>query len=167
LAVREVAIPPAANAGLIHDTLAANAAALATTVLAQLAEDSLAARPQPSERVTYAAKIDPGEARIDFSLDAQAIDRQVRAFSPTPGAWTELGGDRLKVLGAKPSAAPAEGPSGIAAIAPGTAIDDALLVACGEGAIRLTRIQRGGRSALDAPAFLRGVPVPAGTVLGR
>jgi methionyl-tRNA formyltransferase len=167
LAVREVAIPPAANAGLMHDTLAAKAAALATAVLAQLAEKSLAARPQPSEGVTHAAKIDPGEVRIDFSLDAQAIDRQVRAFSPNPGAWTVLGGKRLKVLGTDPpQAAPGE-PGGNAPIAPGTAIDDGLLVACGEGAIRLTRVQRGGRSAMDAPAFLRGVVVPAGTVLGR
>ncbi len=167
LAMREVAIASAANAGLLHDTLAAEAAALATTVMAQLAEGSVAARPQPSEGVTYAAKIDPGEARIDFSLSAEAIDRQVRAFSPTPGAWTELGGERLKVLGAEPSIAGARGRSGPAPIAPGTAIDEALLVACGDGAIRLTRIQRGGRSALDAPAFLRGVPVPSGTVLGR
>ena len=159
LAVREVAIPDTADAGWLHDTLAREAARLAVDVLAKLGGGSIAARPQPAVGITHAAKIDPRARRIDFSADATAIGRVVRAFSPTPGAWLEFGGERLKVLGAEP--VPAEG-----AAAPGTVIDDALTVACSNGAIRLTRLQRGGRSALDAPAFLRGFPLPAGTVLG-
>lgn len=163
LAARDVAIPRAANAGLLHDALAGEAAALAVEVLAGLSAGTLAAHPQPSEGVTHAAKIDPARRRIDFSLGAEAIGRMVRALSPSPGAWTELGGQRLRVLGVEPVAAARAG----GAASPGTAIDDALTIACGEGALRLTRLQRGGRSALDAPAFLRGFPVPAGTMLGR
>ena len=101
-----------------------------------------------------------GELR---AMGSEAIGRLVRALSPSPGAWTELGGQRLRVLGVEPAAAARAG----GAASPGTAIDDALTIACGEGALRLTRLQRGGRSALDAPAFLRGLPVPAGTMLGR
>ena len=165
LLTREVAIAPTATAGTLHDTLAREAAALAIEVLAKISSATTAVRPQPSEGVTHATKIDPAKCRIDFLLDAAAIDRQVRAFSPTPGAWTELGGERLKVLGAEPD--PAPGSIGASPIVPGTTIDDALTVACGEGVIRLMRLQRGGRSAMDASAFLRGFPVPSGTVMGR
>ena len=165
LATREIAIPHAATAGWLHDTLAVEAAALAVDVVARLAGGRIAARPQPNEGVTVAAKLDPADRRIDFSDDADAIERRVRAFSPAPGAWIEVGGERLKVLAAEPVSA-FVGRRGNRAAAPGTVLDEALTVACGKGAIRLTRLQRGGRSALSAPELLRGFPVPAGTLLG-
>ena len=89
--------------------------------------------------------------------DAAAIERRVRAFDPWPGTFTTLQGTVLKVLAADV----AEG-----AGAPGTVLDDRLTVACGAGALRLTRVQLAGRAAMDAAAFLRGHPVPAGTRLG-
>ena len=160
LATREIAIPRAATAGWLHDTLAVEAAALAVDVVAGLAAGTIAALPQPDEGVTFAAKLDSSDRRINFSGDAGAIERRVRAFSPAPGAWTEVGGERLKVLAAEPVSRLA------GRAAPGTVLDDALTVACGKGAIRLTRLQRGGRSAMSAPELLRGFPVPAGTLLG-
>ncbi len=166
LGTREVAIPRTATAGALHDTLAGEAAVLATEILAKISDGTVVARPQPSEGITLAAKIDPGRWRIDFTLDPATIDRQVRAFGPSPGAWTELGGQRLKILCTEPGPAPRRGRDGPLQVPPGTAIDDALTVACGGGSIRLTRLQRSGRSAMDAAAFLRGLPVPSGTVLG-
>ncbi|GGN45011.1 methionyl-tRNA formyltransferase [Novosphingobium indicum] len=112
---------------------------------------------QPEDGVTYAKKIDKAEARIDFAQPAEQVERQVRAFMPAPGAFFELDGERYKVLAADL----AEG-SGV----PGTALDDVLTVACGTGAIRVTRIQRAGKPAMDAADLLRGKPVPAGTKLG-
>jgi methionyl-tRNA formyltransferase len=112
---------------------------------------------QPEDGVTYAKKIDKAEARIDFSQDAQAVERQVRAFMPTPGAFFELEGERYKVLAAEVAEGDGE---------PGTALDDALTVACGSGAVAITRIQRAGKPAMDSADLLRGRPVPAGTRLG-
>ena len=112
---------------------------------------------QPEDGVTYAKKIDKAEARIDWSQGAQQVERQVRAFMPAPGAFFELEGERYKVLAADP----AEG-SGTA----GTTLDDTLTVACGSGAIRITRIQRAGKPAMDTADLLRGRPIPAGTRLG-
>jgi len=112
---------------------------------------------QPEDGVTYAKKIDKAEARIDFAQPAEQVERQVRAFMPAPGAFFELDGERYKVLAADL----AEG-SGVS----GTALDDVLTVACGTGAIRVTRIQRAGKPAMDAADLLRGKPVPAGTKLG-
>ena len=112
---------------------------------------------QPEDGVTYAKKIDKAEARIDFTQPAEQVERQVRAFMPAPGAFFEFDGERYKVLAADL----AEG-SG----APGTTLDDALTVACGTGAIRVTRIQRAGKPPMDAADLLRGKPVPAGTKLG-
>ncbi|KHK91442.1 methionyl-tRNA formyltransferase [Novosphingobium malaysiense] len=112
---------------------------------------------QPEDGVTYARKIDKAEARVDFSQPAEQVERQVRAFMPAPGAFFELDGERYKVLAADV----AEG-SGT----PGTTLDDALTVACGSGAIRITRIQRAGKPAMATGDLLRGKPVPAGTSLG-
>lgn len=112
---------------------------------------------QPEDGVTYAKKIDKAEARIDFSQDAQAVERQVRAFMPTPGAFFELEGERYKVLAAEVAEGDGE---------PGTALDDALTVACGSGAVAITRIQRAGKPAMGSADLLRGRPVPAGTRLG-
>jgi methionyl-tRNA formyltransferase len=97
------------------------------------------------------------DGRIDWTKSAGDIDRQIRAFDPWPGTFTALGGSTLKVLAAVPAAG-----SG----APGTVLDNSLTVACGDGAVRLTRLQMPGRSAQPADAFLRGHPVLPGTVLG-
>ena len=110
--------------------------------------------PQPDEGVTYAAKIDKAEARLTFALPAAQVERQVRAFAPAPGAWFEHGGERVRVL-----AADVVDGSG----APGEVLDDRLAIACGQGALRPTRVQRAGRGAMAAAELLRGFPVPAGT----
>ena len=123
-----------------------------------VAAGTLMARPQPEEGVTYAPKIRREEARLDWREPADALERRVRAFAPAPGAWFSGGGERIRVLRA---AAEAQAPN----VPPGTVIDDRLGVACGSGVFHPLRLQRPGRAALDADAFLRGFPIPAGTLL--
>lgn len=113
--------------------------------------------PQPGDGVTYAAKIDKAEARLDFAQGAEQVERQIRAFAPTPGAFFELEGERYRVL-----AAEVLGETGEA----GTTLDDRLTIACASGAIRPTLIQRAGRPAMETEALLRGRAIPAGTRLG-
>lgn len=112
--------------------------------------------PQPVEGVTYAAKIDKAESRLDFSRSAKEVERQIRAFAPAPGAFFELEGERFRVL-----AAEVRDNTG----SPGQTIDDQLTIACGSGAIRPTLIQRAGRPAMETGALLRGKPIHAGTTL--
>ena len=112
--------------------------------------------PQPEEGVTYAAKIDKAEARLDFSRSAEQVECQVRAFAPVPGAFFELEGERYRVLAAEVLAD--EG-------AIGMTLDDALSIGCGQGAIRPTQIQRAGRPVMETGALLRGKPIPPGTRL--
>ena len=113
--------------------------------------------PQPGLGVTYAAKIDKAETRIDFARAAEMIERQVRAFAPAPGAWFALDGERYRILAAQVVAR--EG-------AAGTTLDDRLTIACGHGALLPTMIQRAGRPAMTVEELLRGRAVPAGTKLG-
>ena len=108
--------------------------------------------PQPAEGVTYAAKIDKAEARIDFTRDAQAVERQVRAFNPFPGAFFEYRGERFRILSAH-----VEHHAG----APGELLDDSLLIGCGHDAIRPTLIQRAGKGAMSPGELLRGYGMPA------
>lgn len=143
------------TAGALTDELAEKGAALMIEVLSDL--DGFAPVTQPEEGVTYAHKIDKAESRLAFSRPAVEVERQVRAFAPTPGAYFELDGERYRVL----SAAVIDG-SGT----PGLTLDDALAVACGGGAIRPTLIQRAGRPAMDAASLLRGRAIPAGTMIG-
>ena len=143
------------TAGELHDRLAALGAEAIVEALSRL--DDLAPVPQPEAGVTYAAKIDKAEARVDWSRPAEEVDRLIRGLSPVPGAWTEIAGQRVKLLGARI----AEG-SGAA----GEVLDDAFTVACGTGAVQVTRAQREGRGPQDAAAFLRGLAVPRGTRLG-
>ncbi|HET9068632.1 MAG TPA: methionyl-tRNA formyltransferase [Amaricoccus sp.] len=143
------------TAGSLHDRLAALGARMIVDTLARL--DRLSPAPQPEKGVTYAAKIDKTEARVDWRRPAAEIDRLIRGLSPFPGAWCEIAGERVKLL----LSAPAEG-----AGAPGEVLDEALTVACGEGAVRLLRLQRAGGGALEADAFLRGRPLAPGTRLG-
>jgi methionyl-tRNA formyltransferase len=143
------------RAGEVHDRLAVVGARLVVEALEGL--DGLEPRPQPETGVTYAAKIDKAEARIDWARPADELDRLIRGLAPFPGGWAEIGGERVKILLGEPVAG-----SG----SPGEVLDAGLTVACGTGAIRLLRLQRAGRSAVDAAAFLRGFPVPEGTRLG-
>ena len=138
----------------LHDRLAVMGGRMIVETLAQLAD--LTPEPQPEAGVTYAHKIDKTEAAIDWSRPAEEVDRQIRGLSPFPGAWFDRDGTRIKVLGAR---------LGHGSGAPGTVLDDALTVACGTGAVQLTRLQRAGKGAQDADVFLRGQPLPAGTVL--
>ncbi|MEM7497285.1 MAG: methionyl-tRNA formyltransferase, partial [Pseudomonadota bacterium] len=146
------------TAGSLHDRLATLSARLMVETLARLATGPVAADPQPSEGVTYAAKIEKAEARIDWARSAAEVSAQIRGLSPFPGAWCEIGGARVKVL-------MAEALDGDAGLPPGTAADDALTIACENGRIRLTRLQRAGRGPQEAADFLRGFPVAAGTRL--
>lgn len=149
------AVPIAATttAADLHDVLAAMGGRLIVRALAE----SPAGVPQPDDGVTYAPKLEREHGRLDWSQTAASLDRRVRAFDPWPGTFTMLDGAVLKVLSA--TLADQKG-------APGTVLDNALTVACGSGALRLTRVQAPGRAAMEAGAFLRGRAVPAGTILG-
>ncbi len=153
-----VPIAATATAAELHDRLAEVGARLMVAALDGLAAGRLEARPQPEEGVTYAAKLKRGEGHLDWRRPAAELERAVRAFTPWPGAFFEAGGERVKVLAA-------EVVEGAPGAEPGTVIDARLTVACGEGALRLTRVQRAGKAALDAQALLRGFPVAAGTRL--
>ena len=142
------------TAGELTDELAAMGAGLMVRVLADLA--AFPEVPQPEDGVTYAHKIDKAEARIDWTRSAVEIERQVRAFNPAPGAFFELDGERCKVLAAEVAAGSGR---------PGTVLDDALTVACGDSALRLARLQRAGRPTMDAADLLRGWAIPPATVL--
>lgn len=156
LLAERIPIGPDETAATLHDRLAALGARLIVAALDGLATGRLQPVPQPAEGVTYAAKLTRAEGRLDWRRPASVLERQVRALAPWPGAWFEAGGDRIKVLAAEP--APGEGP-------PGRVLDDRLTVACGEGALRLTRVQRAGKAPMGAAEFLRGFPLPAGTDL--
>jgi methionyl-tRNA formyltransferase len=148
-----VPIGPHTTSGALHPILAALGAHLIQRVLV----DAPPPVPQPTEGATYAPKLTREDGRIDWTQDAVAIERQVRAFDPWPGTFTLCQGAVLKVLAAEHAAS---------AGAAGTVLDERLTVACGRGALRLTRVQMSGRAAMPAETFLRGRRVPAGTVLG-
>ncbi len=141
-----------ATAGELTETLGAIGAAAVVTVLADL--DAFPPLAQPDAGVTYAAKIDKAESRLDFTGPAIAAERQVRAFAPQPGAFFEWGGERIRVLAAEVVEAAGE---------PGTVIDDRLTIACDSGALRPMIVQRAGRPAMDTASLLRGFAIPAGT----
>jgi methionyl-tRNA formyltransferase len=152
-----VPIPPDATAKDMHDRLARLGADLMLRALGALERGKLTFTPQPADGVTYAEKIAKAEARIDWSRPAKAIHDQIRGLSPFPGAWFELpGGERVKVL----RSALGEG-AGL----PGTVLDGALAVACGEGAVRLVEVQRAGGKPMAAQDFLRGAAVAPGARL--
>jgi methionyl-tRNA formyltransferase len=139
----------------LHDTLAALGARLIVEALAGAARGTLKETLQPNSGVTYAAKLNKTESALDWRRPAAELERQVRAFSPWPGAAARFGGEAIKVLEAKVLD---DNPGQ----APGTVMGDALTVACGTGALRLIRVQRAGKAAMTAEAFLRGFAVPAG-----
>nr|WP_170542012.1 methionyl-tRNA formyltransferase [Ruegeria arenilitoris] len=147
-------IGPEETTAQLHDRLSAMGADLIVQALDRLPE--LTPEPQPEVGVTYAAKIDKAEARVDWSRPAVEVDRQIRGLSPFPGAWAQIEGERIKLLASRLS----DG-QGV----PGEVLDDALRVACGAGAVELLRLQRAGKAAQDRETFLRGWPIPAGTRL--
>ena len=147
-------IGPTDTTADLHDRLADMGGRMIVETLAQLSD--LTPVPQPDAGVTYAHKIDKAEAAIDWTRPAEEVDRQIRGLSPFPGAWFAQGDLRIKVLGS--TLAHGSG-------AAGHVLDDALTVACGSGAVRLTRLQRAGKGPQDAGDFLRGMPLAAGTDL--
>ena len=144
------------TAGELTSELAQLGARLMVEVLADL--DGHPPVAQPEEGVTYAAKIDKAEARIDWTRSAVEVERLVRAMNPAPGAWFDLGGERVKLLAAE--VLPFSFPGG-----EGTTVDDRLTIACGDGAIRPALLQRAGRGVVSLDEFLRGFPVASGTRL--
>jgi methionyl-tRNA formyltransferase len=155
----EVPITPQTTATSLHDSLAALGARLIVETLEPLAAGALPAIPQPDQGITYAAKLEREEGRLDWRLSAAEIDRRVRALNPAPGVWFDWGEERIKLLAL--DALLADGGSET----PGTVLDDDLLIRCGDGAIRPAFLQRAGRQAVDRQAFLRGNSIPRGTVL--
>jgi len=153
-----VTIGPEMTAGDLHDRLAASGADLMVKALAELENGTLPEQQQPGEGVTYARKLDKSDGQIDFSNSSVEVLNQIRGVSPFPGAWfmapDGAGGlDRIKVL--KSERVDGSG-------AAGTVIDDALTIACGDGAVRLLQVQRAGRRVAEADEFLRGFPLKKG-----
>ncbi|MGH7043908.1 MAG: methionyl-tRNA formyltransferase, partial [Acetobacteraceae bacterium] len=162
-----VPIPPRATAAELHDVLADLGAQLVLRVLADPPPPvSQPPVPQPAEGASYAPRLTRADGRIDWTRDAVALDRQVRAFTPWPGSFTALAGVTLKVLAAQPEPGEGGGAGTPGVVLDRGAGDGALRVACGAGALRLTRVQLAGGPALDAAAFLRGHPLPPGAHLG-
>ncbi len=160
LATETVRIGPLDTAGTLTSRLAEAGARLLPPTLARIANGTAVETPQAAEGVTYAKKIKPAEARIDWTRPAAEVDRHIRGLSPFPGAWFEAPSDKgpVRVKALLSRVEDGEG-------APGAALDDTLLIACGTGAVRLLRAQREGRGQQDAGDFLRGFPVAAGTVV--
>jgi methionyl-tRNA formyltransferase len=147
------------TAGELHDRLSALGAPLIVRALDGVASGTLTPEPQPAEGATYAKKIEPADARLDWAEDARALERRVRAFMPRPGAWFTHNGARIKVFGAEVERFAREA-------VPGTVLDGALLIKCGADALRLTLLQREGKGKVAADAFLRGFAVAPGERLG-
>jgi methionyl-tRNA formyltransferase len=160
-----IPVPIAARetTGSLHDRLATAGGDAVVTALERLERDgALHGRPQPESGATYAAKIDRAEAIIDWERDAVAIDRQIRALSPAPGAATMLGAEVLKLWQAEPL------PAGGADAPPGTVISanaDGVIVACGAGALRVTELQPAGSRRMSAAACIAGRRIAAGMQL--
>ncbi len=159
-----VEISASTTAGELHDVLAGLTADLMTDAMARLERGKLSVRVQPEQGVSYAAKISKEETRVDFTRPALNVHNHIRGLAPAPGAWFELQtgdrAERVKLLASEVVAGGAQGE------APGTVLDEQLTIACGEGAVRLLRLQKAGGKPLSAQDFLRGTPVAPGTVIG-
>jgi methionyl-tRNA formyltransferase len=153
-----IALTDAMTASDLHDVLSRLGADLMVRAMAGLERGALQFKKQSEQGVTYAAKIEKAEARIDWNLPARAVLRHVHGLSPFPGAWSEIAGEgesaRIKILRCEL----AQG-----AGAAGTVLDDRLTIACSCGAIRVTELQRAGKGPMKAPEFLRGTPIGPGT----
>lgn len=131
--------------GMLHDKLSALGASLIVRALAGLPE--LAPKPQPEAGVTYAAKIDKSEARVDWTAPAAQVDRLIRGLSPFPGAWCDVGEERVKLLGSR--LATGDAPAGT--------VLGGFTIACGDDAVEVTQAQRPGKKAMPAGEILRGL----------
>lgn len=151
----EIQITDDETTATLHDRLSALGAQEIVRVLANL--DALEAQPQPDIGVSYAAKIDKSEARVNWRRPATEVDRQIRGMSPFPGAWTQSGGTRIKLLASRLASG-----SG----APGSVLLDPLRVACGDGAVEILQLQRAGKGVQDAATFLNGWSISAGDRFG-
>ena len=153
-ACKRTPIDESTTAGALHDRLAGLGSEMVRQYLPKILGGEIVAAPQPGDGVTYADKIAKSEARIDWDRPAGRVVRHINGFSPYPGAWSEHEGTRFKILAAE--AVPGSG-------APGQILNDALVIACGEGAIRVETIQMAGRQPLTAAQLLLGHRMPAGT----
>ena len=171
-----VPIGPTTTAGELHDTLAKLGGSLMIRALAALQRGSLDATPQPTEGITYASKLNKAESRIDFNRAANDVHNQIRGLSPFPGAWfeTTAGGKIERIKALKSEIAEGNGTPG-EVLAPLSVSDapkpempheDALIIACLHGAVKLTAVQRAGKKPMTAEQLLRGFPLPPGTLLG-
>jgi methionyl-tRNA formyltransferase len=142
--------------GDLHDALSRRGANVMAVALSALERGTLQTTPQPADGVTYAAKIDKAETRIDWRRPSAEVHNHIRGLSPFPGAWCELNGERVKVLRTT---------RGIASGPQGTALDERLTIACAEGSVRIVELQKAGGKPMKADEFLRGTPVPAGAGL--
>ncbi|QLH69824.1 methionyl-tRNA formyltransferase [Rhodopseudomonas palustris] len=156
-----IAITDAMTVTDVHDQLARLGADLMVRAMAALERGGLQLTKQSEDGVTYAAKIDKAEAKIDFAKPTRAVLRHIHGLSPFPGAWCELPIEgqpvRIKVL----RCAIADGRG-----EPGEVIGDHLTIACGDGAIRVSQLQRAGKQPMTAEEFLRGTPIAKGVRVG-
>ena len=155
----ETIISDQITAQILHDVLAEKGARLMVKALEGLEAGTLISEPQKKDEVTYAAKLNRYEGRLDWSLPAVVLERQIRAFNPWPGAWFELNGSRIKVLAAEVENDLHEGNN---FMVPGITVDNRLGVVCGAGILRLSRLCRAGKSPQDAVSYLRGSPIASG-----
>lgn len=154
---KSLPITPQTTAPNLHDALSAMSGPLLLEALEGYVAGTLHPVPQPAEGITYAEKLTREEGQINWRSSAEIWVRKIQAFTPWPGVWFEHEGLRLKVLAAEAISHDKE--------APGTVLDDQLTIACEEGALRLKLLQRPGGAPLDTQAFLRGYPLPKGTIL--
>ena len=160
LATATLRIDALDTAGTLHDRLAAAGAELIVRTLADIEAGRAVETVQAEEGITYAKKVSAKFARLDWTKPGRVLDGKIRGLSPFPGAWFELPTDKgwVRVKALLSAFEDRDGE-------PGVTLDDRLLVATGDGAVRLLRVQREGRGPQEAEAFLRGTPVPAGTRL--
>jgi methionyl-tRNA formyltransferase len=153
---RSIPITLKSTAQTLHDELAALGAAMVVEAVAKLQEGTLKTMKQPEAGTTYAAKLEREEGKVVWTQEANFLARKARAFNPWPGLFFESKGGRIKIL-------EAEAVDGTGT--PGTLLDDQFTIACGKGALRLLKVQREGKSAMDGAAFLRGFSVKPGEAL--
>jgi methionyl-tRNA formyltransferase len=151
-----VAIGADMTAGELRDELAKLGSALMVRALAEIERGAVMPKRQPAQGVTYAEKISNAETRIDWTKPWKQVHDHIRGLSPFPGAWFEFGGVRVKAL----RSTEGEGKG-----AAGTVLDGSLTIACGDGAVRLTQVQRAGKQPMSAEEFLRGTKVETGAQL--
>ncbi len=158
LAAEEIDIGPGATCAELHDRLAVLGARMVVYALNGLERGIIESTAQFEDGAIYAAKLTRAEGRIDWRRSATVLERQMRAFSPWPGAWFEFAGTRIKVIEAQVMAE-------AAGVVPGEVVDQRLTIACGTGSLRIRALQREGKQAQNAAEFLRGFPMVPGTLL--